>query len=199
MAKDYGTREDMRMRLNRTIVRYDGDYYICDVDALVDQWYQVNLLPFPNSNSHSTVADHRDHRFATNGLELGYFQNGTLAIFATRAPERKQKAGLSADCVYLVDSKNVGGNWFHSNGFYKMLCNDYLKPEAALARMAKDYKGVPISRDFAFKHVDGFKIGLFFRERLVGYQDPLSKTILMLNDKATSFISRSARNIGVAV
>lgn len=195
MAKAYLNREDVRMRLNRCIVTWDGEPFYCDVDTQLDNWFDVTLLNFEGVKGKPPIVDHRDERFSGASLPIGYFNYREGAYYATREPSRRQNQGLNT--LNVVTSPKCGNAFLTSNGFYKMLKDEYPKADEAIRKLRdRDVSGMAISRWFAYCWMDGHRIGVYFQDRLVGYLDNKDK-IVLLPDKAVSFVMKQARRVGV--
>lgn len=196
MAKTYLTREDMRMRLNRCIVTWDGEPYYCDVDTPTENWYDVTLVPFEGLKGVKHVrADHRSERFSGASLPIGYFNYQDRCYYASRDNARKQQQGLHTN--NLVVTPRCPNNYLLSNGFYRMLKNDYPSNSEAISSIRnKDVRSVAISRWFSYSWGDGHRISVYFQDRLVGYLGK-DDAVQLLPDKAVSFVMKQAHKLGV--
>lgn len=197
MGKTYLNRDDMRMRLDRSVVSFKGEPWYCDVDTPVKEWFNVTLHPFEGVKGlKPQTVDHRSNDFSGASLEVGYFNHEASAYYAEREPARMQKAGLNYENINIVPRK-PGPNFLISNGFYNMLKDDYpTKEEAIKLLRQRDVKKIAVSKWFAYGWEGNLRIAVYFQERVIGYYSLDTGLINILSDKAISFIMRKAKLSG---
>ncbi|MBD3261819.1 MAG: hypothetical protein GF334_09180 [Candidatus Altiarchaeales archaeon] len=199
MGKTYLTREDIRMRLNRTIVSYQGDYYTVDVDAPVNEWHQITLRPLGGDNTRrnrSVTVNHSEVDASTP--RLGYFNFNNSAYYISRVPERRQNEGFRPESATVLPRMPVGG-WVTSNSFREMLHGNYPTIDEALQELkTKETDKLAINYDIAIGWLDSrMTLGIFFKERLIGHYDEKQDRYLLFDSKEKSLITRLLSKTGV--
>lgn len=195
MGFEYATRDDMRMRLNGSIVRYDGEYYIVNMDSFeAKEWYHVHLVCFNKEGSDSKPkyfhADHRDKKFDPLSPKIGYLNYSNDAYYPMRTPERRQIQGLNSSSL-TWEGGRPNGNYFSSEHMYNMLHNRYPKMQEALDDIInRDKIKVAIHPDYAIGWMDPMKIGLFRKGRIIGYRDSNIERFIIMPSKESSFITK---------
>lgn len=159
----YETAEEIRFRLEGTLVKYDGDpVYITRVNMPeADDGKEIARVFFrklPYKNKDQEVRKYLSSRkFDLTPFKMGYFNHNKQAFFVSRNPVRQNKQGLSADTTILRDvrGKPCGDMSFAlmttSDGFVDMLNNKYPDFKDAVTMLdQKDNSSVALTQTFAF-------------------------------------------------
>lgn len=177
----YETHEEITMRLQNTIVLYDKEpVYITRIQAggqEGDDGKEIarvyfRSLPFTGKDGKAEVRKYLSSRnFDLSPFKMGYFNHKGEAHYASRAPVRQNKQGLSDNSVSFTDyagrnSRNMGfATMVASQGFVDMVHNKYPSfKEAGDLLGDKDTSSVAISRSFAF-HIDHDLDALLLRHK----------------------------------
>lgn len=170
----YETAEEVKFRLENSIVMYDGEpVYItqCLVPDREDKGEVARVyfrkLPVGGAVARGMADPEKDVRkylsskkFDLAPFKMGYFNHGGSAHFISRTPIRQNRQGLAQGNCKFTDvrgnqTKDMGfATALGSKGFVDMISGNY--PEFKEAGALLDEKGtasVAVSRSFAF-HID---------------------------------------------
>jgi hypothetical protein len=99
MNKSYFyTAADIRMRLDCTIIRYNGKPYYCR-SAGEDTF--IYLYALTNVGVHRMTIDIDDLSLDYSSPPLGFINYGNRALYVSRKPHRKQKQGLCTNAALI--------------------------------------------------------------------------------------------------
>lgn len=161
----YETHEEIKFRLEGSVVLYDGDPVIitrvnhpeaAEGDEIARVLFQK--LPFKIGKAGRETRKYLSSRkFDLAPFRMGYFNCKDEATFASRIPTRQNKQGLTANTCSLTNVKGRRSETvtFHdvinSQGFADMVAGKY--PTFAEARAMFEYNkntlSVAVSRSFA--------------------------------------------------
>lgn len=161
----YETADEVRFRLEHTVVSYDGDpVYITRVNAPAAGKEEGDVarvffqpLPIERPEGKEVRKYLSSKKFDLAPFKMGYMNHGGNAIFVSRTPVRQNKQGLSAGTALYT---NVRGQRCEAFGFNHMTKApgfvDMVKGVFPSFKEAGDMLGdkgvtsVAISRSFAF-------------------------------------------------
>jgi hypothetical protein len=159
----YETQEEVKFRLENTVVMYDGEpVYITSV-ANVEAEDKAEIarvffqtLPY-NPRNKSVRKYLSSKKFDLAPFKMGYMNHGGEAIFVSRIPIRQNRQGLSQGATLFKDirgrnAENINfSHMIQSPGFVEMVQGKYPSFKDAGALLAdKESSSVAISRSFAF-------------------------------------------------
>ena len=207
MGIAYFSQEDVQMRLNRTLCRYNGEPVYVEV-YMDDPLNLVRLTPIPyNQNQRGKLRVlTTDKGFVHRSPELGYINYPwgakADAFYYVRSPKRKQQQGLSAANVDVLTKHGppFSDIWMTEN-FRNLIVNVYPKYEDALKRVVDgDVKGVAFHRHVCIRRLDGHNISLFFKERMVAMYHPRMNCFNLLPAlRDGSYLNAFLNRIGVQI
>ena len=168
----YETTEEVKFRLENTIVLYDGaPVYITRVSMPEEREEAKEIarvffqeLPFKPLNVGNKAKEQRKYlssrKFDLAPFKMGYFNHDGQAIFASRNPVRQNRQGLcSATCKMSDVRGKASRDYFwediiSGDGFVDMISNKYPSfAEAGDMLGNKENSSVAVSRSFAF-HIE---------------------------------------------
>lgn len=160
----YENADEIRMRLEGSIVLYDGDPVLIaqvSVPELEDadekaRVHFYNLPINPNKKLATTRKYLSSRKFDLTPFKMGFANIGEKAYFISRAPVRQNKQGLAAgtciiNTIFGKPSNEVVWNTLiRSEGFGKMVKGEYPSFEEASDTLKEDLvTSVAVSRSFA--------------------------------------------------
>jgi hypothetical protein len=156
----YETADEIRFRLENTVVLYDGKpVYITRVDAGGEDgeiarvfFYDLPLV----GNNKETRKFLSSRKFDLTPFKMGYLNYNGEAIFVSRSPVRQNRQGLCVNNTVFTTIKGQRAEFSYnqmigSSGFIDMVMGTY--PDFKTAGTMLDEKGiksVAVSRSFAF-------------------------------------------------
>lgn len=162
----YETAEEVRFRLENTIVLYDGAPVLIsrvNVPEEVDykEIARVFFYELPYGRGVGNGKEVRKYlssrKFDLAPFKMGYFNHGGEAFCASRIPVRQNRQGLSNGTCAITTirgkrSENFGfNNMLASQGFVDMVAGKFPTfAEAGEMLGNKDNSSVAVSRSFAF-------------------------------------------------
>jgi len=156
----YETAEEIRARLEGSVVMYDGSpVYIAKVDDAIDDIARVWISDLPYVGGAKTTRKFlSSKKFDLAPFKMGYFNYEGRAIFASRAPIRQYKQGLTSGTLTLQNTQGKGGEVgvsfaraIANQGFVDMIHNKYPDFKTAGDLLGdKNTSSVAVSRTFAF-------------------------------------------------
>lgn len=195
MAKKYLNAGDVRMKLNRAVVFYKEKPYIVTTDTTND-WEEITITPLGgNGREPNKNIKHYDVHLDTKAPELGYMNFFERAYYLVRMPERRQNQALRSDSI--IATPRIGGVWFTSPQFKKLLLGEYPKFNEALESILEGHnESVAVHRYYAIGMIDKVRVGLFNRTNLVAIRNN-NDQFEYLQGKNTSFIMNEVEALGV--
>lgn len=160
----YNNAEDASLRLNSSLVRYEGKPYYCKVTSHnTCKLYTLESLmenTFEDANWAYSV-NYNDPELCIDAIDIGYVNYATDTRFVTRPPFRKQKQGSSTENLVAfpvgsIEYQPLTGNHFFTNQFIKALNNEYpsLKECVESLKAAKKMTSRAFSRNFCIKKTE---------------------------------------------
>lgn len=168
----YETAEEIRFRLEHTVVTYDGEpVYISKVQVPEDIGEKDEIarvffmeLPLKGGGRNPEVRKYlSSKKFDLTPLKLGYMNykaaagENNRAVFITRAPVRQNKQGLCQATTTFTDPRGRADQHINYNmminspGFVDMIKGKYPDfKEAGDMLGNKEFDSVAISRSFSF-------------------------------------------------
>jgi hypothetical protein len=199
MARDYETKHDMDLRLDRTICFYKGEpvYVITERHA----YPTVDIYDIRHGNYAKPIAsiDHRSDDFSDRPPKLGYCDAGKSgdAVYLKRAPYRVQNQGLSMQSITTVPHSYFGTETFFSQRMYNCIMGIHVGFDHALKQFARgSRRTVSIHRDIAIDSIDSRRLGLMYKSRLVGMINSDSKKIDWFTEKDILIIRKIMEKTG---
>lgn len=172
MSINYGDDIDYASsRIRDTIVRHNDEFvYVGHFDRLDDGIWVVSVSDPNGLNSRYVPYD----EISLDPIDLGYMNNGSKAIYASRAPARHYKQGLCNNNVRFFGGLGTIYSYY-AHACMKGLYNSPLKSFELVA--VGEMKSSALSRNFCLKPVTsglGDKCKLLFRGQVVGSATPAS-------------------------
>lgn len=201
MAEPYWSREDVRMRLNRTICMHKGvPVYVTVDEHGPSEGNMVETWPLGSSKG-PTYVDYTDDNFEYKAPPLGYAFWKGRAHYISRLPERRQRQGLTVDSLVIEPPLPDGrrGDLFRSKAVVECITGKHRSVSDALIMVERgDAESVPIHRQVAIGWVDTNRtLGLFYRLRLIGIRNNTIDRFELIQAPDTSFYERILNRIGV--
>jgi len=159
---DYDSYEEVHMRLQGTVVRYDGEpVYVSNVTQGDDGVPRIHIMNLPvilngreevNEDNKVTRKVVNSRHFDFEPFLLGYANLKYGACFLSRAPVRKYKQGLSSGNLTDAQGRLSFKAALADPGFKDALKNEY-PPRSVATEMAKD-KSITVAfcREFAVEY-----------------------------------------------
>lgn len=173
----YETLEEIKFRLEQTIVLYDGKpVYIGRVNMPGEQdageiaRVYFKELPLKEGGPKEVRKYLSSRKFDLTPFKMGYFNHNGRAVFASRTPVRQNKQGLSKQSLVL---KTLGLNPITdrevsftevvtSQGFIDMIEGSYPSFDGAVPLLKEDAGSVALSQSFALSFDDDLGIFILF-------------------------------------
>lgn len=135
----YDLLEEIDMRLNNTIVSYNGEpHRVKGVypagQAPEIKTFGVALEKLPTGSGHKVFIVDQGDPLLTTKLSLGFINYNGTALYVSRSPVRKYRAGIYKENVYITDAKGQSLSNQHFEHF--------IKDEAFTAMVAGVYPSV---------------------------------------------------------
>ena len=165
----YETAEEVRFRLENTVVLYDGKpVYISRVNVPEPEdrkeIARVYFFDLPLMGGRGKVGEGKETRkylssknFDLAPFKMGYMNHGGQATFVSRAPVRQNRQGLSNGTAVFTNVKGQRSEvvdfntMIRSEGFVDMVNGKYPDFKTAGDMLGdKDISSVAVSRSFAF-------------------------------------------------
>lgn len=172
-------KDDERMRLDRTICRWNGEPVLVTTDFDLDL-YQV-MVKRLKKGARTIEVDCSDPRFDARAPRLGYFERASSVYWMIRTPARQYKAGLPIRrSLYIRDISNRinhGENdlpvmpdlWMMGPQMHDALMGYNRTWDEAIEEARYGEGAAVVNRDFAVLVVDRRRIAIFYCGREVGY------------------------------
>ena len=181
----YITHNDVVARLNKTIVRYKGEFMYCDCPQELNGSMKVRLhdggLDIP-LNVHSS-----DEDLDLKAFPLGYFNRAGEAFYCTRVPVRKMKQCLCLENTVLwqgtkghIECSALSKDAFYSKTFLYMLRNEYPPVEAVIEALGKNVNSMAFARRFCLASDNIGLIKLFYFLTPVAVYSKKQKTFILM-------------------
>lgn len=151
----YPTINDASLRLWNSIIRYDNEFYWCGPPKTdLDNSYNKVCLHDLATNMFVKSVHANDVLLDVTSPTLGWMMAGDHPIFICRAPYRKQKQGVSNECLQYFTGKTpdyyrLENNALKTKEFYNMLIDKSIPYNEAYKIAQKTGLGCAISREFA--------------------------------------------------
>lgn len=159
----YETAEEVKFRLENTVVMYDGDpVYITSVGNVdVEDKAEIARVfyqPLPYNQRNKAIRKYlSSKKFDLAPFKMGYMNHGGEAIFVSRLPVRQNRQGLSQGTTVFKDIRGRNAEQMNfaamlsAPGFVEMVHGKYPSFKDAGTLLAdKESSSVAISRSFAF-------------------------------------------------
>lgn len=151
----YPTINDASLRLWNSIIRYNNEFYWCGPpknDA--DNSSNIVCLHDLETGLYIKSVLANDALLDVASPALGWMMVGDHPIFICRAPYRKQKQGVSNECLQYFTGKTpdyyrLENNTLKTKEFYNMLIDKAISYNEAYKIAQKFGFGCAISREFA--------------------------------------------------
>lgn len=204
----YFTPEDVRMRLDASVVLYKGKPFYAAASGMdLRLWELGGSREQPDHKVSANSAD-----LDIRSIELGYVNSEGSTFFAYRVPYRKQKQGMACDNIEISSLLNpehksgIGGATILSKPFRDMLVNKY--PSIKECSQLGQFKSGAFSKNFAIRHEwdkklnclkqDG-KYELVCNQKVVGIYDPVQNGVILDEFNNHSVMTLKLVNLGVTV
>lgn len=193
MAEPFLTVDDARMKLDSTICSYKGKPYW----VTVRDFDEVSISPLDHGRAKRIQISDDDFSYAA--LPLGYMNYGHDVYYLSRLPARQNKAGLSQGNV-VTDPFLRGDNYFGQNCMGDCIMGLHPPLKVALVTLENPVQqGVAIHRHVALKKLDKYRLGLFYRTRLIATSDGINALFTLVRSQDTSFMLRILRNLDLGL
>jgi hypothetical protein len=186
MARDYETKHDMDLRLDRTICFYNDEpvYVACDRH----QYPTVDIYDLRKGNYSKPIAsiDHRSDLFSDRPPKLGYCDLGKTgdSAYLKRFPSRIQSQGLTIQSICTVPHVYFSSDTFFSQRMYNCIMGVHAGFDWAIREINRGARAaVSIHRHMAVERIDSRRLGLMYKARLVGIINSDTSAIDWFNDK----------------
>ncbi len=197
MAKEYLSMEDVKLRLHKTVCLHKGEPVYVTVDDLGKnhEVYVIPLAAVQTTMKGGKFVDYRQGDFDYKYIPLGYIQFKQNAFYLSRLPERKNHQGLKADVIHSdpdINQLYSSANWFYSAAMVDCIKGKHMPVKEAIDKIQFDgWKSAVVHRYFAVARIDaGNKIGLFYKEQMIGIKEPHSYKFNMIETRGSSFIQK---------
>lgn len=212
MAIGFETREDLCMRLDKTICFYKGRPVIIQakrgdfLDANTVMWRRLGGRKWGECQVD-------DEDFSYRAPRLGYVNfkrlNVTSAVWLARKPYRQQKCGLPLEYInyILVDTHSIrraDSTLTDTSAMASALMNDYSPVEEAVKNILDpggDFRSVAIHREFALHRpeLEEEELVISYCGRTVGKFDAESHRVDLYPRADASFVERSLGDLNLGV
>ena len=197
MVKEYDNGSDVRMRLNNTIVFYEGKPYYCKTYEEGSPNWMMLILSSLEDKPKTIEIKHTDPKLDTSAPRLGYINWANSAYFLSRAPARLQSQGLRSDTIW-TKPRLVSSNYFTSSAMGNALLGKYPKvSEAEKMLNTLSFSKVAIHRDFAIGWKDNLRIGLFYQEEELGERSEEHGLYYINKTPCSSFMTKLLDKAGL--
>lgn len=195
---EFLNKDDEKMRLDRTICRWAGDYVFVKTSFDLD----LNMVHAKRlkRGSRTVEVDCSDVRFDARAPSLRWFETAGGVFWLTRAPRRQFKAGLptrnSVVATRIGDDQemNMPEHWIVTPEMDKALVGyDRTVEEAIDTCLNNGCHAAVINDDFAVRIRDGIAVELYYCGRFVGYMEGGQPRLF--NGPDASFILRSLHRV----
>ena len=166
MAEAYLNRNDLHLRLDRSICLYEGVPYFVVTEGVTGNDIKLYKLEGQLSRKPITV-DHTSNKFEDRSVPLGYYQSGETAHYLQRIASRTQNQGLRQNNITaLPDLPRREYDWFTSKNMENCILGKYTTIVDALEKIANGCTSVAIHRHVAIGLVDRKRIALYYKGKL---------------------------------
>lgn len=176
----YLTTDDVHMRLDASIVRFNGVPYVAYSDG-----FYLTLFTLENKDTSTIAHKHvsfKDKRLDITAIDIGYanLDGFSGAFYITRTPVRKQKQGSCSTNLLIASAGKPGfvpaaQEHLLNIGVFRALTGKYPTLKEALTTLSSIQTSVGLSPNFAVvKEKEGTK--LYFDQQDVGTIIPDSST-----------------------
>ena len=166
MAEAYLNRNDLHLRLDRSICLYEGVPYFVVTEGVTGNDIKLYKLEGQLSRK-PIVVDHTSNKFEDRSVPLGYYQSGETAHYLQRIASRTQNQGLRQNNITaLPDLPRREYDWFTSKNMENCILGKYTTIVDALEKIANGGTSVAIHRHVAIGLVDRKRIALYYRGKL---------------------------------
>ena len=197
---EFLNKDDERMRLDRTICRWNDDnvFVKCDYDLGLNTVYAKRL----KRGSRTIEVDCSDPRFDTRAPCLGWYESAGGVYWMVRSPRRQYKMGLPVKNVVMVtrigggraDEMHMPEHWVVSSDMDKALKGYDRSVEEAIDTVLNNHtQEAVLNEDFAIRIRDGAVLELFYCGRFVGYIEGGQPRLF--NGPDASFILRALHRV----
>lgn len=197
MVKKYLNASDVRMKLNRTVIFYDGrPCYVETSPSESEGWSKIQLTPLSGKDRKKFEVEHDDEKVDTSAPTLGYLNYKSAAYYLTRIPSRVSNQGLRSDNI-ISNPGSLNWNYILSQEFGDCLLGKYPTLNSAENMMySLAWSSVAISPNFAIGTKPDLTIGLYQNGNLIGKQVKTGKYVLD-DFKGSSFTKKLLDKVGV--
>lgn len=168
MAEKYLNRNDLILRLDRTICLYDGvPYFVSARSDETGDKVALYRLTGELRNKATKIVDHTEDAFEDRSVPLGYFQSLDTAYYLQRIASRTQNQGLRQNVISGVpDTPRRDYSWFTSTQMEACILGKHTTVADALEKIASGYNSVVVHRHVAIGLVDRKRIALYYKGKL---------------------------------
>jgi len=200
MARDYETKHDMDLRLDRTICFYKDEpvYVVCDRH----QYPTVDIYDLRKGTYSKPIAsvDHRSDSLSDRPPKLGYCDLGKTgdSVYLKRVPSRIQSQGLTMQSISTIPHTHLSSDTFFSRRMYNCIMGVHAGFDWAIREITHGIRtAVSIHRDMAIDRIDSRRLGLMYKARLVGMVNADTRKIDWFTDKDILIIRKIVEKTGV--
>lgn len=166
MAEAYLNRNDLHLRLDRSICLYDKVPYFVMTEGATGNDIKLYTLD-GQLRGKPKVVDHTSDKFEDRSVPLGYYQSGETAHYLQRIPSRTQNQGLRQNNISaLPDLPRREYDWFTSKNMENCILGKCTTIKDALEKIANGHTSVAVHRHVAIGLVDRKRIALYYKGKL---------------------------------
>ena len=188
-TRNFLSKADVNMRLNDTVIKYEGRLYHAYMPNLGDSndqkmWLLLNDFRQDRVNQEPKVVHANDPNLDLSSIPLGFVQIGNRYVlgetgFFFRPPHRKQKQAVSGENSMVRDliqnmNKSFTIIMLYNKTAVENLEGNYKSKEEVLDRMLDpvdkaEYLCLPVARDFAFlRRIQKGPVELYMKTQRIG-------------------------------
>lgn len=195
----YESAADAHMRLTRSVVRFENEpVYVLEVAPTLE----MHTWDMRTSEKHRHDIKANDKRLDISSIPLGYVNYNGEGYYASRAPARAQKQGVSPISMCydsMSREKRLGNGTLIQSDFLvefgKMCRNEYIELPEALD-ISKNRYSAAFSKTWGVsKTKDGSLFTLYHRMNPVGIFIKSENLFLFQKDELNRVRERSLRNV----
>ena len=197
MAREYLSMEDVKLRLHKTVCLHKGEpvYVLVEDLGRNHEVYCTPLAAAMTTNKGGKYVDYRTGEFDYKYIPLGYIQYKHNAYYLSRLPERKNHQGLKSDVIHStpdICKEYPQQYWFFHSSMVDCIKGKHMPMKEAVDKILFDgWQSAAVHRYFAVAKIDaGNKVGLYYKEQLIGIKEPHSYKFNMIESRGSSFIQK---------
>lgn len=159
----YETDDDVKLRLQKSLVRYGGRPVI--VDAVADKENVVVYDVKTGKRERCTVAE-----LDLTPVPLGYSELEDTVVYVTRKPTRRYKQGLTTENIVATDvfTKRAVGLPIQAKPLARTVMGEFKSVEDAFQLCRNGERIVPFAREWAVANYKD-ELCVMYRGNVVGY------------------------------